>query len=159
MVIGEACFSSRAPQTIVGVQTMFLVPLPRAPRSYSQFARLAACGNDSLDATQRSPALDVAETEGGYNVSVDLPGVSKQDVKIAIDGRRISVSANAQREETKVAGERLIYRERAAASFARSFTLPEEIDQDASQARLDNGVLSLTLTKKRAAAARHLTVN
>lgn len=138
---------------------MFLVPLPPAPRSYSQFARLAACGDDSLDAAQRSPALDVAETDGGYNVSVDLPGVSKHDVKIAIDGRRISVSAKAQREESKAAGERLIYRERAAASFARSFTLPEEIDQDASQARLDNGVLSLTLTKKRAAAAKHLTVN
>ena len=138
---------------------MFLVPLPPAPRSYSQFARLGACGNDGLDAAQRSPALDVAETEGAYNVSVDLPGVTKQDVKIAIDGRRISVSAQAPREDSKVDGERLIYRERAAASFARSFTLPEEIDQDASQARLDNGVLLLTLTKKRAAAAKHLTVN
>ena len=138
---------------------MFLVPLSPASRSYSQYAHLAACGNASTDATQRSPALDVAETEGSYSVSVDLPGVTKQDVKIAIDGRRVSVSAEAQREETKLDGERLIYRERAAARFARSFTLPEEIDQDASQAKLDNGVLSLTLTKKRAAAARHLTVN
>ncbi len=138
---------------------MFLVPLSPASRSYSQYARLAACGNASTDDTQRSPALDVAETEGSYSVSVDLPGVTKQDVKIAIDGRRVSVSAEAQREETKPDGERLIYRERAGARFARSFTLPEEIDQDASQAKLDNGVLSLTLTKKRAVAARHLTVN
>ena len=47
-----------------------------------------------------------------------------------------------------------------ASRFARSFTLPEEVDQDASQAKLDNGVLSLTLAKKRAAAsAQHLTVN
>jgi HSP20 family protein len=138
---------------------MFLMPLSPASRSLSQFARLAACGNDSLDSPQRSPALDVAETEGGYRVSVDLPGVAKQDVKIAIDGRRVSVSAQAERKDSQPDGARLIYRERAAASFARSFTLPEEIDQDASQARLDNGVLSLTLTKKRAAAARHLVVN
>jgi HSP20 family protein len=138
---------------------MFLVPLSPASRPLSQFTRIAACGSDSLDAGPRCPALDVAETQGGYNVSVDLPGVTKQDVKIAIDGRRISVSAQAQHEDSKADGVRLIYRERATTSFARSFTLPEEIDQDASQAKLDNGVLSLTLAKKRAAAARHLVVN
>ena len=138
---------------------MFLVPLSPASRSLSRFARIAACGSDSLDAGQRCPALDVAETQGGYNVSVDLPGVAKQDVKIAIDGRHISVSAQAQHEDSKADGGRLIYRERATASFARSFTLPEEIDQDASQAKLDSGVLSLTLAKKRTAAAQQLVVN
>ena len=138
---------------------MFLVPLSPASRSPSRFARIAACGSDSLDAGPRCPALDVAETQGGYNVSVDLPGVTKQDVKIAIDGRRVSLSAQAQHEDGKADGGRLIYRERAMTSFARSFTLPEEIDQDASQAKLDNGVLSLTLAKKRAAAAQHLVVN
>jgi len=138
---------------------MFLVPLSPASRSFSQFARLAGCSDDGLDTAQRSPALDVAETESGYSVRVDLPGVTKQDVKIAIDGRRVSVSARAQPEDGKTDAARLIYRERSAARFARSFTLPEEIDQDASQAKLDNGVLSLTLSKKRAAAAKHLAVN
>jgi len=138
---------------------MFLVPLSPASRSFSQFARLAGCSDDGLDTAQRSPALDVAETESGYSVRVDLPGVTKQDVKIAIDGRRVSVSAQAQPEDGKTDTARLIYRERPAARFARSFTLPEEIDQDASQAKLDNGVLSLTLSKKRAGAAKHLAVN
>ena len=78
---------------------------------------------------------------------------------VTIDGRRVSVSAQAQREETKKEGERVIYRERSASSFARSFTLPEPIDQEASSAKLDNGVLSLTLAKKHAVAARQLTVN
>ena len=148
---------------------MFLVPFSPASRSASDFARSierifddgffdrpAASG---AEVAQRSPALDVAETEGGYSVSLDLPGVAKEAVKIAIDGRRVSVSAQTQREETKKDGERVIYRERSSASFARSFTLPEEIDQEASQAKLDNGVLALTLAKKRAAAAKQLTVN
>ena len=149
---------------------MFLVPFTPSARSSSAFARsldrlfddsfdrLVSHGSDA-DVAQRNPALDVAETERGYSVQIDLPGVAKDDVKIAIDGRRVSVSAHTQREESKKDGERMIYRERSSASFARTFTLPEEIDQDASQAKLDSGVLSLTLTKKRAAAARTLTVN
>ncbi len=110
----------------------------------------------------RSPSLDVAETQGGYNVSIDLPGVAKDDVKITIDGRRVDISAQTQRQDTKgVAddGSRLIYRERSSQNFARSFTLPEEVDQEASQAKLDSGVLSLTLAKKRAAASKRLTIN
>ena len=127
---------------------MYFVPLSPASRACSDFA-----------AAQRSPALDVAETEHGYSVNLDLPGVAKDDIKIAIDGRLVSVSTPARNNEAKKEGERLIYRERSAAGFARSFKLPEELDQDASQAKLDNGVLSLTLAKKRVAAARTLTVN
>jgi HSP20 family protein len=123
---------------------MFLVPIPRS----SSF-------NDSA---LRSPSLDVAETDSAYNVSLDLPGVIKDDVKVTIDGRHVSVSANSQRDETKH-DERLIYRERSASSFARRFTLPEAVDQDSSQARLENGVLTLALAKKRVVAAKPLTIN
>ena len=130
---------------------MFLVPLP----AFQRAARHSAFNGAAL----RSPALDVAESEAGYKVNLDLPGVTKEDVKVAIDGRRVSVSAQSQRDETQRDGERVIYRERAAASFERSFALPEEIDQEASLAKLDNGVLSLTRAKKRVAAARTLTVN
>ncbi|HEY6087879.1 MAG TPA: Hsp20/alpha crystallin family protein [Burkholderiaceae bacterium] len=130
---------------------MFLVPMP----AFNRLARHSGFNHAAL----RSPALDVAESDAGYNVSLDLPGVVKEEVKIAIDGRHVSVSARSQREETQRDGERLIYRERAAASFERSFALPEEIDEEASLAKLDNGVLSLTLAKKRVAPARTLTVN
>jgi HSP20 family protein len=138
---------------------MFLVPVARSASDLSRsFDRLfdSAFGAETA---LRSPSLDVAETEGGYTVSIDLPGVAKDDVKITIDGRRVDVSAQSQREESKKEGERVIYRERAASRFARSFTLPEELDQDASQAKLDNGVLSLALAKKRPAATKHLTIN
>lgn len=145
---------------------MFLVPFPSATRSASEFARsIDRLFDDNLErfggaeVAQRSPALDVAETESSYAVSLDLPGVAKENIKIAIDGRRVNVSAQTQHEESKKDGARVIYRERSSASFSRSFTLPEEIDQEASQAKLDNGVLALTLAKKRAAVAKQLTVN
>ncbi len=141
---------------------MLLVPVARSASDLSRsIDRLFdnAFGHVGGEPALRSPSLDVAETEGGYSVAIDLPGVAKDDVKITIDGRRVSVSAQTQRDETKNDSERVIYRERSASSFARSFTLPEEVDQDASQAKLDSGVLSLTLAKKRAAAAKHLTIN
>lgn len=148
---------------------MFLVPLSPASRSATDFAHtFERFFDDSVfdrptrsraAVVPRSPALDVTETTLGYSVNLDLPGVAKNDVKIAIDGRRVSISAQANQDDSRKEGERLIHRERPAASFARSFTLPDEIDQDASQATLDNGVLSLTLAKKRAAVAKPLTVN
>jgi HSP20 family protein len=139
---------------------MFLVPVARTPSALARsIDRLFDERPFDSATAQRSPRLDVAETDGQYTVSIDLPGVAKDDVKITIDGRRVDVSAQSKQEQTKKEGERVIYRERSASRFARSFTLPEEVDQDASQAKLDNGVLSLTLAKKRAAASRQLTVN
>lgn len=145
---------------------MFLVPVTRSTSELARsFDRLfddsfdRFFGASGAEGALRSPSLDVAETEGGYNVAVDLPGVAKEDVKITIEGRHVNVSAHTQREETKKEGERVIYRERATSSFARSFTLPEEVDQEASQAKLENGVLSLSLAKKRVAAAKPLTIN
>jgi HSP20 family protein len=139
---------------------MFLVPVARSSSPLARsIDRLFDERLFDSAAGPRSPTLDVAETDAQYTVSIDLPGVVKDDVKITIDGRRVDVSAQSKLEQTKKDGERVIYRERSALRFARSFTLPEEVDQDASQAKLDNGVLSLTLAKKRAAASRQLTVN
>lgn len=145
---------------------MFLVPVTRSSNLARSFDRLFDetferffNGGEAEGNAMRSPSLDVSETERAYSVSLDLPGVTKDDVKITIDGRHVSVSAQTQRDETKKEGERVIYRERSTSSFARSFTLPEEVDQDNSQAKLDNGVLSLELPKKRAVSAKQLTIN
>ena len=109
----------------------------------------------------RRPAIDVSESERGYVVTLDVPGVSREDVKVSIDGRRVSIVAEARAAEAASEApaadaaaeaprstERVILRERAFASYARSFTLQSEIDQASSQAKLDNGVLTLTLVKR-----------
>ena len=140
---------------------MFIVPMSCTSSQLARsFDRLASRpGAADAAGAERSPSLDVAETEREYGVTLDLPGVTKEDVKISIDGRRVNVKAQSRREESKKEGERVIYRERALASYARTFTLPEEIEQAESQAKLDNGVLTLTLAKKRATPASHLTIN
>ncbi len=116
----------------------------------------------------RRPAIDVSESDRGYVVTLDVPGVSREDVKVSIDGRSVSIVAEARNAkatdaatdtpEAPKASDRVILRERAVASYARSFTLPSEIDQASSQAKLDNGVLTLTLVK-RAPVSTRISVN
>jgi len=157
---------------------MFIVPVSRrAAVRARHFDRLFddAFGHlfaqPTADAAPvRRPAIDVAESDSGYVVTLDVPGVGREDVKVSIDGRTVSIVAEARAEtpasdaptdataDAPKAAERVILRERATASFARSFTLPSEIDQASSQARLDNGVLTLTLAR-RSPASTQLTVN
>ena len=161
---------------------MFIVPVSRrAAVRARHFDRLFDTAFDQLftqpvadAAPVRQPAIDVSESDAAYVVTLDVPGVTREDVKVSIDGRRVNIvaearsaqapaatdaaDAGAQAAEAPASTERLILRERAFASYARSFTLQSEIDQSASQAKLDNGVLTLTLTKRHAASAQ-LTVN
>lgn len=106
----------------------------------------------------RSPAVDVRETTQAYVLVADLPGVAKEDVKVSIDGQKISIAATVKSEATQE-GERVLLGERSVTQFERSLKLPVEIDEQASQARLENGVLTLTLVKKGRPGATQLTVN
>jgi HSP20 family protein len=107
----------------------------------------------------RTPALDVSEDDKGYHVTVDMPGVTKEAVKVRIDGRRVQVETVTAEPAAATDGSRMLYRERRAARYARSFSLPTEIDQGQSQARFENGVLTLNLVKRIAENGGELTVN
>lgn len=147
---------------------MFLVPItPRSTelsRSFERvfddtFDRLFASPVATETSSARSPALDVAESDRGYTVKLDLPGVSKEDVQVSIEGRRVTVQAASKREEERKDSDRIVYRERAVASYARSFTLPVEVDQAETAAKLENGVLTLTLPKRQPKSAARIAIN
>ena len=148
---------------------MFFVPVTRnayeLSRSWdrlfddSLFDRLVSPIKSPNNMEARSPALEVTEGEQDYTVKVDLPGMSKEDVKISVDGRRVTVEASSSKNEEKKEGDRILYTERSIASFSRSFTLPLEIDQAQSSAKMDNGVLTLTLAKRTASAAKQLSIS
>jgi HSP20 family protein len=104
------------------------------------------------------PRLNLAETEKSFEVQADLPGVDKDDVKVTIDGARVQIEAECRRANERREGETVVYAERTARKFMRSFTLPSEVDDTAAQARLENGVLILSLPKKQGSEARRLTI-
>ena len=146
---------------------MIFVPVNRASRAVSpQLSRLL---DDSVERffgtatgdgdAARSPALDVAETDSAYTVRLDVPGVSKEDVKVSVAGRQVSVQAQSQPAPEAKDGERVVYRERAATRYARSFTLRAEVDQAEAVAKLEHGVLTLTLPKRSARSAVQISVN
>ena len=146
---------------------MFFVPMTRSSAELARsFDRMfddsfltPSRADTGSRAGIRSPALDVTETEHGYTIKIDLPGMSKEDVKISIDGRRVMLEAASARQEEKKDGERVVYSERSATNYARSFTLPMEVDQTESSAKMDQGVLTLALAKRSSAQPRQLSIS
>jgi HSP20 family protein len=101
--------------------------------------------------------LDVTETDQGYKVMADLPGVKKDDIKVNIDGAQVSISAATEtRSEQETAG--AICSERAWGQYYRSFTLPQAVDDSQARAEFHDGVLELNLPKKAGGSAKPLAI-
>jgi len=126
-------------------------------------------GGAKPGSTARTPALDVAETDTSYIVSLDVPGVTREQLKVTIEGRRLRVetpvaetaapAADADAKAAESPGERVLYRERGVARYERTIVLPAEVDQAASQAKVENGVLTLTLAKKVPTGALRISIS
>ncbi len=102
--------------------------------------------------------VDVAETDNAYTVAAEIPGVRKDEIHVAIEGNQVTIAAEVKREHEAKEGERVLRTERYYGNLFRSFTLPSELDESASEAKYENGILTLKLAKKPAVAGRKLTV-
>ena len=91
--------------------------------------------------------LDVAEDEKAYTVKAEMPGVKKEDIDVQVDGPRVSLTAEVKRAKEERKDEAFVHRERYYGKQFRSFTLGQDIDPAAVQAKFEDGVLSLTLPK------------
>ena len=104
-----------------------------------------------------SPAFEVKETIEAFIVKADLPGVVESELDIAVHSNVLTVSGARQSEERKE-GESYALYERQFGSFSRSFSLPDMADGDRIEAKLDNGVLTLTIGKKAEAKPRKIAL-
>jgi HSP20 family protein len=110
---------------------------------------------------RESPArikVEVTEKDGAYLVHAELPGVKKEDIQLTIDGALVTLAAEVKREKDAKEGERVLHTERAYGKVTRSFTLPQEIDDAAAEAKFADGVLELTLPKKAAAQRKQIKI-
>lgn len=107
---------------------------------------------------QLSPSCEMSENEKEYCLKFDLPGIKKDDVKIEVDGSRLSVSA--ERREEKEAKEKngRHYSEINYGSYSRSFTLPSTVDDKKVDATFENGVLTVRLPKNESTRAKQIPV-
>ena len=102
--------------------------------------------------------IDVAEKDNAYVVKAEIPGVAKEDIEVSIEGNQVTIGAEVKREAETKDGERVLRRERYVGRVYRGFALPVDVDETASNARYENGVLELTLAKKSAPAGRKLAI-
>ncbi|MCU6498476.1 Hsp20/alpha crystallin family protein [Rugamonas sp. A1-17] len=103
--------------------------------------------------------LDVAETEQAYSVKAELPGMKKEDIKVDVDGNRVTISAETKRESEQKEGETVVRSERYVGQLYRSFTLEKDVDDGKAEAKYQDGVLELTLPKKPNNGAKKLVIS
>ncbi len=106
--------------------------------------------NDSLltdRLVSRVPAVNIAETDGDFQIELAVPGLKKEDFKINIDKNVLSISSEKKNENSQE-GKKFSKREYSYTSFTRSFTLPETIDHNKIDAAYVDGILRLTIAKK-----------
>ena len=102
--------------------------------------------------------VDVAERNGAYTVTAELPGVKKEEIQVTIDGAEVTLTAEVKRERETSPDERVLHTERVFGKVSRTFTLPQEVDEAKAEAKFRDGVLELTLPKKAATQRKQISI-
>ena len=124
-----------------GYETGWHLPLPRFLARSRKFFRHGA---RALATTPWSPRIDVIEREGQLVVHADLPGMSKDDVKVEVTDGMLTLQGE-RKDEKKEEREGYSYSERRYGSFYRSIPLPEGADPSKATAEFRKGVLEVTM--------------
>lgn len=116
-------------------------------REISRFFDELGSGWDAFTEFRLSPSMDVVETKDAVEVSVELPGLSRDDVKIAMDGDVLTISGEKKSEKESKDREYRVY-ERSYGQFSRSIRLPRSVDPAQIKAAMTDGVLKITAAKR-----------
>ena len=104
-----------------------------------------------------NPAADIVESNDGFTITLDVPGFTKDELKVKVHENVLYVSGERKREVVNDSGH-FRYFERPYGSFSRSFRLPDYIDGESIKGAYENGVLSVGLTKKEEAKPHTITI-
>jgi HSP20 family protein len=104
-----------------------------------------------------TPTVDVRETQGGFVLVADVPGVNPQDIEVTMENGLLTIRGMRPRED---AAEQIGYRriERISGRFLRRFKLPESANAEAVTAKTNHGVLTLTIPKRESVQPRRIEI-
>jgi HSP20 family protein len=102
--------------------------------------------------------VDIYEKDENIIIEAELAGVQKEHITVDVKGKILTLGAERKHDE-EVSEDNRYRRERTYGSFERKFSLPFEAEPDNISANLNNGVLTLTITKPEAQVAKKITVN
>jgi HSP20 family protein len=123
---------------------------------FDSFFRGGVQGDETFS-SYWTPAVDIAEQENEYIVKMELPGVSKADVKISLESNILTVKGE-KKQEKEEKSKNLRGVERSYESFQRSFTLPTSVKSDKIDAFFKDGVLSVTPPRMEEAKPKQIEV-
>jgi HSP20 family protein len=118
------------------------------PQSFSSM--LDRFFNESVNSKGLSsftPHVDACETQNGYEIEVALPGIRKEDVSIDFQEGRLTITGERRFEKSEGDGRRYQMLETQYGTFNRTFYLPDNVNPDKIKARMENGILMVTVPK------------
>jgi HSP20 family protein len=104
-----------------------------------------------------APPVDIGETDKAYLIKAEIPGVKKEDVKIILQNGMLTIQGERKKEKEE---DKKYHRiERSYGIFARSFTVPDDADENAIKAEFKDGMLNVTLGKSEKAKPKAIEVS
>jgi len=113
-------------------------------------------GDESEGETFRLPKTNINESDKEFTLTMEMPGVEKKDVNVAVENDHIVITGE-KTEKTEAEG--LLRREIRSETFRRSFLLDSSVDRENIKAKLENGVLKVTLAKRAESVGRKVTID
>ena len=117
---------------------------------------LASQQEKTIPARFYVPSTDIFETGDALKIVMEVPGVPKDALDVKVENDVLSIEARI--ETANYNGLEPVYTEYPVGHFARSFTLPEQVDQHNITAQLEDGVLTLTLNKRPETKPRRIAI-
>ena len=108
---------------------------------------------DEFERADWTPVADIYETDSGYSIAIDLPGIKRDAIEIDIDDNRLIVKGTRE-----IDGSKSRRNERPRGKFLRSFSVPASIDQGKIGAEYKDGVLQIRLPKRAEQKAQKIEV-
>jgi HSP20 family protein len=132
--------------------------LATSDRGQSNVAESGTGRKDSSNTSSRAstPAVDIFEDANGFTLLADMPGVSRENLDVRLDGDTLAVEGNVNIAAPD--GMRALWAEVNVPRFRRKFTLSRELDAGRIEAHLKDGVLSLRIPKQAHAQPRRIDV-
>ena len=114
-------------------------------------------GGDRTDSAVWAPQTDLVESDDAFQIRLDVPGMTKEDIDINLQNNTLTVSGERESERT-AENEDYVRVERAFGTFHRTFTLPDAVDAEGIEAAYDNGVLTIHVPKTEGSARRQIEI-
>lgn len=102
--------------------------------------------------------VDVKETPNEFIVHAEIPSAEKENIHVDIDNDVVNIRANISQLDSATSDDKQLHSERYYGEVSRGFQLSADIDEPASKARYENGVLTLNLVKKQKKGGHHIAI-